>query len=100
MTYKNHKDLLWCITEHIKNLANDEDYYGSEPYTDAEIDIHNSAISMGIVNQEWYDRRLKATTEELLCELIYVIGLHQMYTKTVELVNKEINSIYEYFLPA
>ena len=77
-TPKTHKELLWRITRHMQDMDCIEDYDGSEAYTDAEIDIHNGAIKLGVVDQDWYDRRLKATWHELLCELIYVVGLHHM----------------------
>ena len=77
-TPTSHKALLWRITRHLQDMDTIYDYDGSEEYTDAEIDIHNGAIKLGIVDQDWYDRRLKATWHELLCELIYVTGLHHM----------------------
>ena len=77
-TPTSHKALLWRICRHMQDMDAIYDYDGSEEYTDAEIDIHNGAIKLGIVDQDWYDKRLKATWHELLCELIYVIGLHHM----------------------
>ena len=77
-TPTTHKALLWRIMRHLQDMDTIYDYDGSEEYTDAEIDIHNAAIKLGIVDQDWYDRRLKATWHELLCELIYVTGLHHM----------------------
>jgi len=87
-TLTDHKALVWLISRHMQNLDVIEDYYGSEEYTDAEIDIHNSAISMGIVDQDWYDRRLKATFHELLSELLYVIGLHHMKENTKKIISE------------
>ena len=66
-------------------------YYGSEECTDEEIDIHNSASSMGIVDQDWYDRRLKATFHELLSELLYVIGLHHMKQSANKIIKEHYN---------
>ena len=82
----SHKALLWRITRHIQDMSDIYDYYGSEEYTDAEIDIHNGAIKLGIVDQDWYDKRLKATFHELLCELIYVVGLHHMKIKVDDII--------------
>lgn len=82
----SHKALLWRITRHIQDMSDIYDYYGSEEYTDAEIDIHNAAIKLGIVDQDWYDKRLKATFHELLCELIYVVGLHHMKIKVDDII--------------
>ena len=89
-TPTSHKALLWRITRHLQDMNDIYDYDGSEEYTDAEIDIHNGAIKLGIVDQDWYDKRLKATWHELLCELIYVTGLHHMKLKVDEiLINNE-----------
>ena len=85
-TPASHKALLFRITRHLQDMDTYDDYEGSEAYTDAEIDIHNGAIKLGIVDQDWYDRRLKATWHELLCELIYVTGLHHMKQKLDEII--------------
>ena len=85
-TPTSHKALLWRICRHLQDMDTIYDYDGSEEYTDAEIDIHNGAIKLGIVDQDWYDKRLKATWHELLCELIYVIGLHHMKKKVDEII--------------
>ena len=85
-TPTTHKALLWRICRHMQDMDAIWNYEGSEEYTDAEIDIHNGAIKLGIVDQDWYDRRLKATWHELLCELIYVIGLHHMKQRIDEII--------------
>ena len=85
-TPTSHKALLWRICRHMQDMDAIWNYEGSEEYTDAEIDIHNGAIKLGIVDQDWYDRRLKATWHELLCELIYVIGLHHMKQRIDEII--------------
>ena len=85
-TPTSHKALLWRISRHMQDMREIYDYDGSEEFTDAEIDIHNAAIKLGIVDQDWYDRRLKATFDELLCELIYVTGLHHMKQRIDEII--------------
>ena len=91
-TPTSHKALLWRITRHVQDMDNVKDYEGSEAFVDAEIDIHNGAIKLGIVDQDWYDRRLKFTWHELLCELIYVTGLHHMKIRIDEIIiNHETN---------
>lgn len=87
-TPTSHKALLWRICRHMQDMDTIHDYEGSEEYVDAEIDIHNGAIKLGIVDQDWYDRRLKATWHELLCELIYVTGLHNMKERIDEIIIK------------
>jgi len=91
-TPTSHKALLWRITRHLQDMDTIWNYDGSEEYVDAEIDIHNGAIKLGIVDQDWYDRRSKATWHELLCELIYVTGLHHMKERIDEIIiNHETN---------
>ncbi len=46
---------------------------------------------MGIVDQDWYDRRLKATFHELLSELLYVIGLHHMKQSANKIIKEHYN---------
>ena len=94
-TPTTHKALLWRIIRHIQDMEAIYDYEGSEAFTDAEIDIHNGAIKLGIVDQDWYDNRLKHTFHELLCELIYVIGLHHMKQQVDKIIIE-----HEHFLPS
>jgi hypothetical protein len=94
-TPTNHKALLWRITRHIQDMDATSDYEGTEAFVDAEIDIHNGAIKLGIVDQDWYDNRLKHTFHELLCELIYVIGLHHMKQQVDKIIIE-----HEHFLPS
>ena len=94
-TPTTHKALLWRITRHMQDMDTYNDYECTEAFTDAEIDIHNGAIKLGIVDQDWYDKRLKATFHELLCELIYVIGLHHMKQKVDKIITE-----HEHFLPS
>jgi hypothetical protein len=71
---KVHEKLLWAITKHLKEMTHE----GVGSLIESESYIFNTAMELGIVDQEWFDDRLKATQVELFCELLYVIGLHHM----------------------
>lgn len=74
-----HEQLTWIIAKHLEEIAYDgENYEGSKYSCDNEAKIFDTAMKLGIVDQDWFDNRLKATPVELLCELLYVVGLHHM----------------------
>jgi hypothetical protein len=78
----SHEKLLRAITKHLKEMTHE----GVGSLIESESDIFDTAMELGIVDQDWLDNRLKATSEfclsrfqvELFCELLYVIGLHHM----------------------
>lgn len=75
----SHEKLLWAITKQLKELTDERDEYDiSFSLEDNEAKIFRTAMELGIVDQEWFDGRLKATQVELFCELLYVVGLHHM----------------------
>jgi hypothetical protein len=76
---EEYKSLVWRVIKHINILSEDDEYFGSEDYTNNEIDVYSSAIKLGAVDQDWYDRRLKYNEIELCGELLFVLGMHLMY---------------------
>ena len=75
----SHEKLLWAITKQLKEMTYEGDEYEpSFSLEDNEANIFTAVMELGIVDQEWFDGRIKATQVELLCELLYVIGLHHM----------------------
>ena len=57
------------IKKEIRNLKNNENYWGSEENINNENTIYNYFLSHNYVNQDWFDDRLKYTSIELLEEL-------------------------------
>jgi len=57
------------IKKEIRNLKNNEDYWGSEENVNNENTIYSYFLNENYVNQEWFDDRLKYTNIELLVEL-------------------------------
>ena len=57
------------INKEITNLNENPDYWGTEENIQNENEIFNYFLTYEIVNQEWFDERLKYTNVELLTEL-------------------------------
>ena len=58
------------IKKEITNLNENPNYWGTEENIQNENEIFNYFLTYEIVNQEWFDERLKYTNVELLTELI------------------------------
>ncbi len=58
------------IKKEIRNLKNNEDYWGSEENVNNENTIYDYFLENKIVNQDWFDNKLKYTNIELLEELL------------------------------
>ncbi len=58
------------IKKEIRNLENNENYWGSEKNVNNENTIYNYFLENKIVNQDWFDNILKYTNIELLEELL------------------------------
>ena len=60
------------IKKEIRNLENNENYWGSEKNVNNENTIYSYFLNENYVNQEWFDDRLKYTNVELLEELLKI----------------------------
>ena len=58
------------INKEITNLNENPDYWGTIENIENENEIFNYFLTYEIVNQEWFDERLKYTNVELLTELV------------------------------
>ena len=58
------------INKEITNLNENPNYWGTIENIENENEIFNYFLTYEIVNQEWFDERLKYTNVELLTELI------------------------------
>ena len=63
------------IKKEIRNLKNNENYWGSEENVKNETIIYNYFLENKIVNQDWFDDRLKYTNVELLEVLQNIIDI-------------------------
>lgn len=57
------------IKKEITNLNENPEYWGTIENIENENEIFNYFLTYEIVNQEWFDERLKYTNVELLTEL-------------------------------
>ena len=64
------------IKKEIRNLENNENYWGSEENVQNETIIYNYFLENKIVNQDWFDDRLKYTNVELLEVLQNIIDIN------------------------
>lgn len=58
------------INKEITNLNENPDYWGTIENIENENEIFNYFLTYEIVNQEWFDKRLKYTNVEILSELM------------------------------
>lgn len=61
------------INKEITNLNENPNYWGTIENIENENEIFNYFLTYEIVNQDWFDERLKYTSTELLNEL-YIIA--------------------------
>ena len=58
------------INKEITKLNENPEYWGTIENIENENEIFNYFLTYEIVNQEWFDERLKYTNTELLSELL------------------------------
>jgi hypothetical protein len=62
------------VKKEINNLNNNENYYGSNENINNETKIFNYLLNNKIVNQDYFDNKLKYTNVELLEEILKEIN--------------------------
>ena len=67
------------INKEITKLNENPEYWGTIENIDNENEIFNYFITYEIVNQNWFDERLKYTNTELLNELLNKITNYDNY---------------------
>ena len=65
------------INKEITNLNENPNYWGTIENIENENEIFNYFLTYEIVNQEWFDERLKYTNVELLTELVNKIKQYE-----------------------
>lgn len=58
------------IQKEITKLTNNPNYWGTEENIDNENEIFDWVLTYEIVNQNWFDEKLKYTNVELLEEIL------------------------------
>ena len=62
------------IVKHKENL----NYWGTEEDVNNETEIINYVMHNGIVNQDWFDERLKSTSIEMLEDILRELYLNHL----------------------
>jgi len=70
MVKDNYRYIKGFINTEIYNHKTIPDYWGTEENNNNESLIFNYVLDLDIVNQDWFDERLKYTNVELLEELL------------------------------
>ena len=65
------------IKKEITNLNENPEYWGTIENIENENEIFNYFLTYEIVNQEWFDERLRYTNVELLTELVNKIKQYE-----------------------
>lgn len=58
------------INKEITKLNENPEYWGTKENVDNENEIVNYILTYEIVNQEWFDKRLKYTSTEMLEDIL------------------------------
>ena len=66
----NKKEIIEFTKNEIVKHKEVKDYWGSEEDVNNETKIINYVLHNGIVNQEWFDERLKSTSIEMLEDIL------------------------------
>lgn len=74
----------------IKALKNPE-YWGSEENVNNENEIFKFVLNYNVVNEEWFDERLKYTNTEILSELENKLKEIDEFYELHELSDKQLN---------
>tara|TARA_Y100000589_G_scaffold291034_1_gene294162 strand:- start:1176 stop:1394 length:219 start_codon:yes stop_codon:yes gene_type:complete len=66
----NKKEIIEFTKNEIVKHKESSHYWGSEEDVNNETKIINYVFHNGIVNQEWFDERLKSTSIEMLEDIL------------------------------
>tara|TARA_R110002050_G_scaffold47938_8_gene111654 strand:- start:1465 stop:1785 length:321 start_codon:yes stop_codon:yes gene_type:complete len=66
------------ISNEITRLNKNPNYWGTKENVDNENEIVNYILNYEIVNQEWFDKRLKYTSTEMLEDILKELYLNYL----------------------
>tara|TARA_R110002012_G_scaffold229465_1_gene402085 strand:- start:1153 stop:1473 length:321 start_codon:yes stop_codon:yes gene_type:complete len=66
------------ISNEITRLSKNPNYWGTKENVDNENEIVNYILTNNIVNQEWFDKRLKYTSTEMLEDILKELYLNYL----------------------
>ena len=74
----NKKEIIEFTKKEIVKHKEIKDYWGSEEDVDNETIICNYVLHNDIVNQDWFDERLKSTSIEMLEDILRELYLNYL----------------------
>ena len=74
----NTKKIINFTKNEIVKHKKYEDYWGTEEDVNSETIICNYVLHNGIVNQDWFDERLKSTSIEMLEDILRELYLNHL----------------------
>ena len=66
----NKKEIIEFTKKEIVKHKEVKDYWGTQEDVDNETIICNYVLHNGVVNQDWFDERLKSTSIEMLEDIL------------------------------
>jgi hypothetical protein len=83
------------INKEIAKLNENSEYWGTSENIENENEIFNYALTYEIVNQDWFDERLKYTNVELLSEILNKLTNKKFYWNNETLEHFKFQSNYQ-----
>lgn len=83
------------INKEITNLNENPNYWGTIENIENENEIFNYFLTYEIVNQDWFDERLKYTNVELLSEILNKLTNKKFYWNNETLEHFKFQSNYQ-----
>lgn len=74
----NTKEIINFTKNEIVKHKENVNYWGSEEDVNNETEIINYVMHNGIVNQDWFDERLKCTSIEMLEDILRELYLNHL----------------------
>ena len=74
----NTKEIIKFTKNEIAKHKKYKDYWGTEEDVNSETVIINYVLHNGIVNQDWFDERLKSTSIEMLEDILRELYLNHL----------------------
>ena len=74
----NTKEIINFTKNEVLKHKKYKDYWGTEEDVNSETIICNYVLHNGIVNQEWFDERLKSTSIEMLEDILRELYLNHL----------------------
>ena len=74
----NTKEIIEFTKKEIVKHKENVNYWGTEEDVNNETEIINYVMHNGIVNQDWFDERLKSTSIEMLEDILRELYLNHL----------------------